>query len=213
MNFEEAMAKVKEEISDDCVITQIVTRPYGWIFDFTSRLYIETGDPRHSFVDKPWFVSKLGELQQIPNMFAGATFLKNWEVEHPAYPFPDFYTVAPLNDWEQGRITSFVNLVLLHILKDKAEQVRFDIRSDLAQSNLHFLVDGIWKEHTSSGYLALIARRLKEMADIEPREKNLTGVQTGTIDLTQRDKKYLVTVTSTIVQYGEQLDLLIQPQP
>lgn len=63
MNFEEAMDEVQRKMGADCVVTQIATRPYGWVFCYTSKQYVETGDGNYGLIgNAPFFVSKSGKL-------------------------------------------------------------------------------------------------------------------------------------------------------
>lgn len=220
MNYDEALAKVQNKIGADYMVTSVETRPYGWMFWYCFRSYVETGDPGKTLIGGgPVFVSKTGEVCDVPGMFPTSLFFKSWQVAHPEYELPKFEWSSPeefsaeLDEAEESYIMRLVNTILVDAINGKANKVRIASQPNKFYFRVLHCLNGVWHEETKTCYYALVAQRIKQMAEIEPRNKEcFDAAQSGTINVTLKDENYLVAVTATIVEHCEHLSLHIQPQ-
>ena len=97
MNFDKAKKMAKNyleslDIGDELLIVQIITKTYGWIFNYTTRKYIETGDDYHRILGIPTFlITKDGELHDY-YIDARRSFQENlaeFELKHNLKHEPD----------------------------------------------------------------------------------------------------------------------------
>lgn len=222
MDFDEAVVKVQNKIGDDCVVTNIHTRPYGWVFFYTSRQYVETGDENYGLIgNSPFFISKSGELAWLSTAYPSTNlFLKNWEISHPDYEFPkpkngsnllDFNSETVLTKDEEDQITRITNTILMYGIQLKAEEVRFEVAVTQDRFRPVYRTGEDLQKLGGCNFYALIAQRFKQMADIPPRDKeHPNATQSGTIKIAMKDEKYDVAITATISENGEQLNLRIE---
>ncbi len=223
VNFDEALAEVRKQLGADCVITSITTRPYGWVFCYTSRQHVETGDERYGLIgNAPFFISKWGQVERIstatnwpPNLF-----FKNWEAAHPEYELPKceegfllYDSALTLSEDDEKEIIRILNTVLWYAIGFKTDETRFQVDGGKCRFRVQHRIGETWQRSLLGNYYALIAQRLKQMAKIEPRDKeHLDATQSGTFHVTLKDENYLIKVTSTMTENGEELHLKTEPQ-
>lgn len=219
-DFAKALEVVQNRIGAECIVTNIDTRPYGWMFDSMPKDYVETGDVGLTPIGGgPTFVSKLGEIIELGSgEYPWKLVLKNWEVAHPDYVIPKSHfngldNETILDEDDEQQLMRHVNATLILGVSDGA--VKFKLQPDANLYRFQILrseeVDSSITYRGLSNY-ALVVQRIKQMADIAPREKQSSETQTGTINLTLEEKKYRVTVTSTISEKREELHLAFESQ-
>ena len=216
------MAEVQKQLGDECVITNIITRPYGWVFCYTSREYVETGDEDLGLIgNAPFFISKCGESARIStaSFCPYNLFFKNWEASHPECELPNyedklmsFNSILVLSEEDEKEIVRTVQTILRYSIDFHATLTRFEVDVNQCRFRIYHLKNETWQKSLLGNYYALVAQRIKQMADIAPREKQSSETQTGTINLTLEEKKYRVTVTSTISEKREELHLAFESQ-
>ena len=221
MNYDEALAKVQNYLGDDCVVTRVLTRPYGWVFSYTARRYIETGNSRYGLIgNSPFFVSKTGEIARLSTAYPSTNlFLKNWELAHPDYEFPkpendlllsDFDGETVLTTEDEDQITAIANSILAYAIQLKAEETRFEVDAAKCCFRPLYKVGEDLQKFGQGEFYSLVAQRFKQMADIASCETGSNGTQSGTIRITRKEEKYDVVVTATKTENGEHLNLRIE---
>ena len=105
------------------------------------------------------------------------------------------------------------NSLLLSLLRAGAREVQ--LRAGEAGVRIRWRAAEEWHEHEGDAWFAgaLVARRLKELAGVDPAADNTDGaMQSGHFTLLAGDGRYSVWLCAFPTEHGEQVVLAIEPE-
>ena len=228
MNYDEALAEVKRILASDSknhgdyVVYPMTWRSYGWVFNYVLKELIETGDDYNFGLigGGPYFVSKQGEVSGFSlHYYTTNLFLRSWELSHPKLDFVEGESLTELNANDKRMFERIVCGFFSSIIRNGNREIMIAPQADNAYSKWLYRRDKIWCIEQQYQWLhGILVGRIKEIAEIEPREKGSLEAQEGNITLTgalyvdSPRFEHLIRVTSNLTEDGEELYLEIDNQ-